>query len=173
MNSIEPTKKTESSKIVLEILLGEYEDEKSRKNTLEVRAGIFLTVLVPFVVAILTGLKPNIDFPIENNINLLFSFIQLLALLIAGISVFFTFKYLMSTLSTCDYLKIDINEFTDKVVNNQEYYVNMILIKRYITVINNSREINNKKSQNYMKALNSIMWFIGSIIVFFVVLKLL
>lgn len=146
-----------SSEILLEYTYRELEGERNRKNTLETRAGIFVTILSTFVVLFLSSFKIKVKFPIESKIQFAEATIIILSFVGICIGTIFAFHYFLRTLKTGTYNKVDVKEFTENAATFSTKDTAVALLEMYRENVLDNEKVNDNKVENYDKGINWVI----------------
>ena len=162
----ESNKDGEKLKEILEIMKFEYQIERNKKDSLEVRVGIIVTFLSTIIAFMFEKINITDLFQLFNeNLNFL-----LLIKIISGV-IFY-----VSLVSICSYafkilniLKYD--NFKAEIINKKflEYDKIKILkkfIEMYSKIIVKHRDLNQKKAKNLKKMIFLFLMFLSSIIIY-------
>lgn len=141
-----------------ELVQNEYQNERNRKQSLETRSGIVLTIIVAMVAIILDKIPFR---GILEGMTELLSFIVLLKI-VSGLliyifliaSVFYSFK----TLTTTTYVAFNIANISNKKLGNIKNFELLSIITTYRDIIKKHREINEKKAKAFTLAIEQLIF---------------
>lgn len=152
-----------SSDIMLSVIQKEYDYETTRKERLETRAGVFLTLTLAILTILISRIYIPEEFRYDNAKWMLAYIIYAIAIISAFISVFFSIFYLVSVLFILKYERIDLKSFTRELAQYKKDVVMMGIIERYIKIISNNQIKNNEKTKKYICGTRFVMGAIVTI----------
>ena len=140
-----------------ELVQNEYRYEKDRKQGLETRSGIVLTIFTAMVAIIFDKISLKDIFSlmtVQLNFIILLKIISGLVIYVSFIgSVFFAFK----TLYTASYSAYNVTNISNRNLGNQKNIELGVIITTYRDIITENRKINEKKAKAFEHAIELIV----------------
>lgn len=140
-----------------ELVQNEYRNERDRKQGLETRSGIVLTIIAAMVAIIFDKIPLKYIFSL---MTLQLDFVILLKI-ISGLLVYFSFIgsvfFSLKTLYTASYSTYNVANISYNNLGNQNNIELGIIVTTYRDIIKENREINEKKAKAFEHAIELII----------------
>jgi len=140
-----------------ELVQNEYRYERDRKQGLETRSGIVLTIVAAMVAIIFDKI------PFKDIFSLMMPQLNFIILLkiIAGLLVYFSYIgsvfFAFKTLYTASYAMYNVANISSEKLGNQKNIELGIIITAYRDIIKENRKINEKKAKAFEHAIKLIV----------------
>ena len=140
-----------------ELVQNEYRYERDRKQGLETRSGIVLTIVAAMVAIIFDKI------PFKDIFSLMMPQLNFIILLkiIAGLLVYFSYIgsvfFAFKTLYTASYSMYNVAHISSEKLGNQKNIELGIIITAYRDIIKENRKINEKKAKAFEHAIKLIV----------------
>ena len=151
----------------LDIIIKEYEYERSKRQSFEARSSIIITIIAALCIFALekVHLSEIVTIIVLNSL----SFSQLIRI-ISGIGVYLGFVltlfFIIKTLRVEAIVALDVKQVNEKLIGKQRLEGITKLIITYREIVLQCREINERKAQAFKQALIWIVVAIVSVAVF-------
>lgn len=167
-----------SAKIQLEIAKNEYEREKSRSDSLDNKAGVYIAAIVT-IITVFIQLLPFRD------INTLFTKAEkTIACALTAVLLILLFGFIMSgtafysltkTIGLRNYKRVCLGNLTDiSLLASPEDHTSEAMIRHFVDIIAHNESVNDEKAENLNKGLyRSIIGFVfisvGTVLLFSII----
>ena len=151
----EEQRKTDSQKLDVpinefyQLVQNEYNCERDRKQSIETRSGIILTVSMAFFAFVIEKVDLKFIFAKLNEPLTGFLFIEILAGLLTYISYFLSVLFSIWSLKSKIYAFYNVSNITTATLLSPRIPTFGQIILDYVDIIKTNREVNNKKVKNF------------------------
>lgn len=147
-----------SGEFLFSVIQKEYDYETARKNALETRSGILITLAAAILTFVFSNIKiPKIKAPIDNFPNLILYVSYFFIAIIAIASVIISLCYLLRVIFIAEYSRFDIDSITKNTAEMEPDLVAYALSKKYQEIINDNHKTNHNKAVLYRKGTNYLI----------------
>ncbi len=149
-----------ASKVMLDVIIKEYEFESNRKNSIETRAGIILTLegalltIMPSFVSISSYTKLKIT----TIKDLFLPIISILIFVVTFILLCISINFLVKSLSAQNYKRLSTNGFNIDNASADENEVSASIVCEYANCLNHNMEVNKKKVEHFNSAIRYLQY---------------
>lgn len=152
---VEKSNKYPSATLMLDIIMKEYEFESNRKNSIESRAGILLTLVGALLTIIPTffSLSKYSKLEIKTVKDIIFPGIAILLFLLTLVLLSFSIIYFVKSLSTKNYERLSYTGFNKDNASALESEVALCIMCEYAKSIKINIEANNDKVNKFNSAI--------------------
>ncbi|MEH7483965.1 hypothetical protein V7157_23440 [Neobacillus drentensis] len=147
-----------SGELLLTVIQNEYNYEDVRKNALETRSGILLTLAAVVLTFIFSNIKmPKIKTPIADYSSLVFYVSYFLVAVLAVTTILISVFYLIKVIFITEYKRFEINDITWETVEKEPDFIASSLTEKYKQIINWNHKVNHNKAVLYRKGTYSLI----------------
>ena len=150
------------------LVQNEYTYEKNRKQSLESRSGVVLSVLAVIISLVFERIKVKIVFPKLADCLTLFSLFQVVLGLCIYFSLFFCVFYSLKTIFISSYAAYNINNISPTALGNPKNKELVTIITTYRDIIKEHRLNNEKKAKTLSKSIISLVVCFFSLLLYFI-----
>lgn len=156
-----PSSEQESLNTLLQVIQGEYSKEKERCDSLDNKAGLFISAGIAFIAFYIPCIplqELSTLYTSDTISKIVIATIALVFMCIAAIISVLSFGFLLSALKPRTYMNINIDSIIDENIHQQQIdsILKGLLIHYHAIVQNNSR-LNNLKAAKLMSGLRLII----------------
>ncbi len=127
----------------------EYNCERDRKQSIETRSGIILTVSMAFFAFVIDKVDLKLIFEKFNEPLTFFLFVKILSGLLTYISYFLSVLFSMWSLKSKIYAFYNVGNITTATLLSSRIPTFGQIILDYVDIIKTNRDVNNKKLQHF------------------------
>lgn len=159
-----------SGEFVFSVIQKEYDYETARKNALETRSGILITLAAAILTFVFSNIKiPNIKSPIDDFPDLILYVSYFLIAIIAMASVVISLCYLLRVIFIAEYSRFDIDSITQNIAEQEPDLVAYGLAKKYQEIITDNHKTNHNKALLYRKGTNYLIASLFSSVILYAI----
>ena len=149
-----------------QLILNEYNNERDRKQSIETRSGIILTLIVAFFAFVFEKVKLLSFFSLFNQ-PLTF---KILVIIISGlffyIAFFIAILFSLFSIKTKTYAFYDVSKITSATLMSSKIPTLGQIILDFVEAIKNNRKVNDKKAKYFNLAVISLVVCIACLCIY-------
>lgn len=149
-----------------QLILNEYNNERDRKQSIETRSGIILTLIAAFFAFVLEKVKLLSFFSLFNQ-PLTF---KILVIIISGlffyIAFFIAILFSLFSIKTKTYAFYDVSKITSATLMSSKIPTLGQIILDFVEAIKNNRKVNDKKAKYFNLAVISLVVCIACLCIY-------
>lgn len=150
LHTATPVETYPSSELLLSLAQKEYDTEFLRKNHLETKSGILLTLAAALLTFLTSNLEfKKISFPVESIKPMVLYSSYILFTIMSFITLGFSIFYLLKTFLTNQYAHIPLGIFTNKNGGYSKDETAMSIVSLIVEAIKKNEIHNNNKTKAY------------------------
>jgi len=159
-----------SARIMLDILLGEYQYEFSRKASMETRAGVILAFIGSIILLLPTILgKPELIQVDDSCFAVVLKVVTMIIYTLTYILLVLAISQIFKTLKTRDYSNFDLGPFTAENARKSDDVIAKALLVGLKDIVESNSKVNELKASYYQNAIRFILAGFVSITIYVVV----
>lgn len=132
-----------------ELIKNEYNNERNRKQSLETKSGIMITVIITMATVIFNKIKFKDIFVLFSLPLTFYLLIKIIIGLLIYLSFFLCIFFLFKTLYTASYATFNVDNISSQTLGNLENIALGNIIIDYKNIIVENRNINDKKAKAF------------------------
>lgn len=148
MGSLEP---------YFDLIQNEYARERERKQSLETRSGIIITVATGMFSYLFNSIKIKIIFQLFADVLTFFSLLKIVSGMLIYVSFFACILFSFKTINTSVHSYFDISIITPEILGHQKNFEMIDIITAYKEVVLNHRNNNEEKAKFLRLSIRSIV----------------